>query len=64
MLRSLPVGRLQPLGTGYLITAYDDCCLIGSNEGIEIEQRIIEYLGEDKFFRKISTASRGGSVRH
>jgi hypothetical protein len=49
-LRSIPVGQLEPSGHGYLLTAYDDPSLIGSDEGRAIEQRIVDHLGKHRFF--------------
>ena len=51
-LKSVPVGRLERLGEGYLLVAYEDPGIIGSNESRAIEHRIIEHLGSAKFFDK------------
>jgi hypothetical protein len=50
LLRSLPIGRIEPLGAGYLLTAYDDPSLIGSEQARLVERRIVEWLGKDRFF--------------
>ena len=49
-LCSLPTGRLERFGQGYLLTAYDDPSLIGSEGARVIESEIIEWLGKDRFF--------------
>lgn len=67
-LRSAPVGYLEPLNRGYLLIAYDDPALIGSTEGKQIEQRIVEHLGKDRFFSRdvalAPTTSESGHPKH
>lgn len=49
-LRSVPCGRLEQRGGGYVITAYDDPAGIGTEEAIEREEAIRLHLGAAHFF--------------
>jgi hypothetical protein len=51
-LLSVPVGKIRHFEDGYLLTAYNNPALIGTDEAKTIERRIVEHLGIDKFFDK------------
>ena len=52
ILLSVPDGVIRPFEKGYLLTAYDDHALIGTDKAKAIERRIIAHLGMEKFFDK------------
>lgn len=51
-LRSVPLGRAEPLGKGYILTAYDSPALIGTDDALARERAIMRHLGERQFFRR------------
>ncbi len=61
-LNSIPVGRLERLADGYLLTSYDDASLIGTETAMRIERQIIDHLGPEKFFDKTSIGETGAST--
>lgn len=54
---SIPCGRLERLGRGYVITAYDDLAMIGTLEAQEREEAIRQHLGAKRFFDVTTVAS-------
>ena len=50
-LRSIPIGRGQSFGTGFVVTAYDNPKLIGSVDALARERAIIRHLGGHSFFK-------------
>lgn len=59
-LRSIPLGRVEPLGNGYVLTAYDSPRLIGSDDALRRERAIMRHLGEQRFFRRNEKSRRLG----
>lgn len=57
-LRSVPLGRAEPLGRGYVLTAYDSPALIGSDDALARERAIMRHLGEQHFFRRNEKSRR------
>lgn len=49
-LLSIPCGRLERMGRGYVITAYDDVAMIGTQAAQEREEAIRQHLGTKHFF--------------
>lgn len=59
-LRSIPLGRAEPFGTGYILTAYDSPALISSDDALGRERAIMRHLGEQRFFRRNEKSWRRG----
>lgn len=49
-LLSIPCGRVERLGRGYAVTAYDDARDIGTESAMNHEQAIQQHLGAHLFF--------------
>lgn len=49
-LLSIPIGRVERLGQGLVVTAYDDAAEIGTERAIAQENLIRRHLGEEHFF--------------
>lgn len=63
-LRSIPMGRAQQFANGYVLTAYGNPKLIGSDDAVAQERAIMRHLGEQRFFRgndKVRPRGRYGS---
>lgn len=49
-LLSIPIGRVERLGQGLVVTAYDDAAEIGTERAIAQENLIRRHVGEEHFF--------------